>query len=115
MRKIRPITACLPPRRGLGENLWLIDTTDLIRRMTAMPMELLRSLCEGPLPVDITDAEAWPKLLVLQQAELISANVPPPRSLAHGKLVYGTATVLSVTAAGCRAAGARNRPGKSTI
>lgn len=73
--------------------------------MRPMPMDLLRTLSHASLPMDITDPDAWARLLVLERAGLICAAIPAPRSHVLGRRSYGTATVLSVTTAGMCAAG----------
>ena len=69
-----------------------------------MPMELLQSLASRPLPIDIDDDEVVDKLMVLQDAQLISASIPQPEQLPSGLRNYKPATVIAVTAEGLRAA-----------
>ncbi|CAN5536292.1 hypothetical protein BH10PSE18_BH10PSE18_17590 [soil metagenome] len=69
-----------------------------------MPMELLQSLATQPLPVEIADDEIVDKLMVLQEAHLIAASIPPPEQLPSGFRNYKPATVIAVTPEGLRAA-----------
>ncbi len=69
-----------------------------------MPMQLLQDLATQAFPVSV-HGEDVEKVVVLMDAHLITAELPPPEKLPSGLPLY-RATVRSLTPAGSRVANA---------